>query len=73
MLQRPGFEESVVAVWDVNNECMVDFTYDDGNRFFSDRRNLELMMNVDWFNPFSKGKYSLGVLYFIYQDINVSR
>ena len=38
-------------------------TADSGELFFSDKRNLGTIMNVDWFQPFKNSEYSLGVIY----------
>ena len=35
----------------------------DGTRFMSHERNLALMMNLDWFQPFKHSPYSVGVIY----------
>ena len=35
----------------------------DGNLFFQDKRNIGLMLNLDWFQPYKNSEYSLGVLY----------
>ena len=40
-----------------------NFKGPDGSRFTSHRRNLALMMNVDWFQPFKHSPYSVGVIY----------
>lgn len=40
-----------------------DFKGRDGTRFMSHERNLGLMMNVDWFQPFKHSPYSVGVIY----------
>ena len=34
-----------------------------GERFFKHKRNVGLMINFDFFNPFKNSQYSLGVLY----------
>jgi len=40
-----------------------EFKYVDGSLYFSNRRNIGLMLNFDFFNPFKNSKYSLGILY----------
>ena len=40
-----------------------DFKGADGTRFMGQERNLALMMNVDWFQPFKHSPYSVGVIY----------
>ena len=51
------------------DECVIhgsvwrNFKGPDGSRFTSYRRNLALMMNVDWFQPFKHSPYSVGVIY----------
>ena len=40
-----------------------EFKDADGLPFFNEKRNIGLLVNFDFFNPFKKSKYSLGVLY----------
>ena len=40
-----------------------DFKGPDGSSFMSHQRNIALMMNVDWFQPFKHSPYSVGVIY----------
>ena len=40
-----------------------EFKFHDGSRYFSNKRNIGLILNFDFFNPFKNSKYSLGVLY----------
>jgi len=35
----------------------------DGRLYFEDKRNLGVMINLDWFNPYSNSEYSLGAIY----------
>lgn len=42
-----------------------EFKQQDGSWFFSDKRNIGLMMNIDWFQPFKNTEYSLGVIYMV--------
>jgi hypothetical protein len=43
-----------------------DFQNYDGKRFLNNERNLGLMMNLDWFQPFdNRSDYSVGVIYFV--------
>ncbi|XP_066924647.1 uncharacterized protein [Clytia hemisphaerica] len=39
------------------------FQDSEGNLYFNDKRNIGLMLNFDFFDPFKRSKYSLGVLY----------
>jgi len=40
-----------------------DFKGADVKHFMNHERNLALMMNVDWFQPFKDSPYSVGVTY----------
>ena len=40
-----------------------------GQPFLSQPNNLNLMLNVDWFNPFDETPYSAGVIYFVVQNL----
>ena len=40
-----------------------NFKCSNGEHFFQNKRNIGLMINFDFFNPFKNSKYSLGVLY----------
>ena len=35
----------------------------DGNKFFENRYNLGLLINIDWFQPYKYVKYSVGAIY----------
>ena len=75
-LQRPGFS-SQCELWRERESTSIrnllsdvihgtvwrDFKGPDGSRFMSHQRNLALMMNVDWFQPFKHSPYSVGVIY----------
>ena len=39
------------------------------NGFFVSKFNLSLTMNVDWFRPFKRAQYSLGVIYFVINNL----
>ena len=41
------------------------FTDNDGKPFFQDKRKIGVMFNADWFNPFKRTEYSLGVMYLV--------
>ena len=41
----------------------------DGSRFMSHQRNLALMMNVDWFQPFKHLPYSVEVIYLVLMNL----
>ena len=75
-LERPGFEKLLLqkrVVSDSDDELndiydgkiWKTFKGDDGQLFFTDPRNLGLMMNIDWFQPFSNSEYSLGIIYMV--------
>ena len=40
-----------------------------GRPFLSQPKNLCLMLNVDWFNPYDETSYSAGVMYFVVQNL----
>jgi len=66
LLKRPGFKELLFKDITSNTDVKTDI-YDgdlwknfkgvDGNQFFSDKRNIGLMLNVDWFQPFKNSEY----------------
>ena len=75
-LQRPNFSSSCELWRDrertsiqglmsdvIHGSVWRNFKGPDGSRFTSHRRNLALMMNVDWFQPFKHSPYSVGVIY----------
>ncbi|XP_066931820.1 uncharacterized protein [Clytia hemisphaerica] len=75
-LQRPKFKELLLeskkATQDDNvikdiydGKTWKNFTDEEGELFFTDKRNLGLMMNIDWFQPFTNSDYSLGVIYMV--------
>lgn len=37
--------------------------------YFSDKRNLGGIINIDWFNPFKNQEYSLGVIYMAFSNL----
>ena len=75
-LQRPNFA-SKCELWRERERTSVlglmsdvihgrvwrNFRGADGTRFMSHERNLALMMNLDWFQPFKHSPYSVGVIY----------
>lgn len=52
------------ALWKEAVDC-------EGNLYFKDSRNLEGMINVDWFQPFTNSEHSIGVIYMVL--LNLSR
>lgn len=42
-----------------------DFQIFDGRNFFNQPHNFGLMMNIDWFQPFKRTTYSVGVIYLV--------
>ena len=78
MLLRPGFKDilhhgpnkSDHLLADVcDGEIFRNFQDDLGNNYFADKRNLAIMLNVDWFNPFKNTEYSLGAIYAVFLNI----
>ena len=73
---RPGFLEMLLngskshipsdGLTDIyDGDIYKTFLDSDGGLYFNNRRNLGALMNLDWFNPFKKSKYSLGVFYLV--------
>lgn len=85
-LQRPGFT-SWCELWRERERSSVrnllsdiihgtvwrDFKGPDGSRFMSHQCNLDLMMNVDWFQPIKHSPYSVGVIYLALMNLPVGR
>lgn len=81
-LQRPGFT-SRCELWRARERTSIanllsdvihgtvwrDFKGPDGSRFMSHQRNIALMMNVDWFQPFKHSPYSVGVIYLAFMNL----
>ena len=75
MLKRPGFKELLhQGPNELKNGTLIDVcdgmiyksvTDNNGKPFFQDKRNIGVMFNVDWFNPFKRTEYSLGVMYLV--------
>jgi len=76
LARRPGFNEACekwreremcdnvyADVYDV--KIWKDFQSYDGKPFLSEARNLGLMLNVVWFQPYDKVKDSVGVMYLV--------
>lgn len=72
-LNRQGFKESLFHKHTVSNEMrdiydgrfFKTFLDSNGVPFFENRRNIGVLLNLDWFNPFKRTEYSLGVLYLV--------
>ena len=75
-LDRPGFtallfkglqlQGSSAGMSDIcDGDIYKTFVDNEGKPFFQNRRNLGVLMNLDWFNPFEKTKYSIGVIYLV--------
>ena len=56
----------------IHGTVWTDFKGRDGSRFMSNQRNLTLMMNVDWFQPFKHSPYSVGVIYLALMNLPCS-
>ena len=73
LLNREGFEELLFKdiaqspdsfLMDLYDGTLYKTFLDDHEcLFFQDKRNIGLMLNFDFFNPFKNSQYSLGVLY----------
>ena len=74
LLERKEFTKSLFKTKRTHPTKIADF-YDgkfyksfkdsNGEWYFKDKRNIGLVLNFDFFNPFKRVKYSLGVLYAI--------
>jgi len=72
MLCRPGFIDLLEKPKNLNMSGMTDmydgrisFLDSNGANYFDNKRNLGVLSNVDWFNPFKRTEYSMGVLYLV--------
>ncbi len=73
LLARPGFRdllflESRKNEFDefsdvTDGNVYKTFKDQEENDYFADKRNLGLMLNIDWFNPFKNSEHSIGVIY----------
>ncbi|XP_041835845.1 uncharacterized protein LOC121636413 [Melanotaenia boesemani] len=80
LVHRPGFNESCekwrqrdmsdniyADVYD--GKVWKDFQSYNGKPFLSEARNLGLMLNVDWFQPYDRVKDSIGVMYLVVMNL----
>lgn len=44
----------------------------DGVPFLAATGNLLFMLNIDWFQPFERTQYSIGVIYLVIQNLSRS-
>ena len=74
LLLRQNFREMLHKTRKVQSNVMYDitdgnvflnFVDNNGHPYFSDVRNLGLMINVDWFQPFQNVQHSVGVIYLV--------
>ena len=73
LLKRKDFLEMLLKGPDASSEeCFGDivdgiicktFTDSEGKLFFTEKRNLGGMINLDWFNPYENQEYSVAVMY----------
>ena len=55
---------------DIYDGCIWnEWTSHDGKPFLSVPGNLLLMLNIDWFQPFTHTQYSVGVMYLVIQNL----
>ena len=81
LFSQPGFIEkcnlwrsrttpSSVHFTDIyDGKVWQDFQVVDGRPFLQLPNNLCLKLNLDWFNPFKHVQYSVGVLYFVVENL----
>ena len=56
---------NAVSMLDVyDGDVWKEFLCVQGRPFLSQSNNLALVLNVDWFRPFERSQYSVGVMYF---------
>ena len=66
LLQKRNISDSENTFHDIyDGKIWKTFKGKEGEYFFSDPRNLGLMMNIDWFQPFDNSEYSLGIIYMV--------
>ena len=74
MLKRKDFKDSLLSTPKFSIDALNDIYDGDvyktfldvhGKNYFSDPRNLGVMMNIDWFQPYENVEYSLGVMYLV--------
>ncbi|XP_057311059.1 uncharacterized protein LOC130648935 [Hydractinia symbiolongicarpus] len=71
LLARPGFLELLftkpdehVKMSDIfDGQIWKSFQDSIGELYFADKRNLGVMLNLDWFNPYKNREHSVGVIY----------
>ena len=63
LLEGPTKSTDNVMFDTVDGKFWTDFCEPDGKRYFSDKRNLGGILNIDWFEPFENVQYSCGVIY----------
>ena len=80
LVTRPGFLEKC-ETWrkrKPTEECMADvfegkvwkeFLDSDKNEYFSTPGNLGVMLNVDWFQPYTHTNHSCGVIYLVLMNL----
>ena len=63
----PTFSNSDERVFDIcDGRVYKSFKDKQIHLFFADKRNLGVMMNFDFFNPYKNTEYSLGLILFCY-------
>lgn len=67
---KPAAESSSIHFSDVfDGKVWQDFQVVNGRPFLKLPNNLCLKLNLDWFNPFKHIQYSVGVLYFVVENL----
>ena len=61
LFSEPEFSPNFADVYD--GKYFKEFKDEQGLPFFDNKRNIGLLVNFDFFSPFKKSKYSLGVIY----------
>ena len=63
--QGPNFAEEGYFSDICDGNVYKTFLDIDGTLYFSDKRNLGALINLDWFNPYENQEYSVGALYMV--------
>jgi hypothetical protein len=67
---RKGYDAESNVYTDVyNGQVWKDFLLYQGRPFLNDSRNLALMFNCDWFQPYDHTPYSVGALYLVIMNL----
>lgn len=63
LLEKPKQSNSDLMLDVHDGNVWKSFKYTDNTFYFNNPRNLGVMLNIDWFQPFSNIEHSVGVIY----------